>query len=251
MLIPPVGDGGLNKSMWDGYNRVERMPAKPSLDRPIYQIPTMEREPASTPPNTPLWINTNCPPWVCPPFWSQPFDRTFERCVPFYEQATLLYLDGDPAVSMFQVPQDYCLVIAGFSYEALNAELYDVFQFDFLVDGLTKMVHEDISIDGAQPNPANKYALAGHTRQIKTHLVIDRNHTLAIRATLRGPIDFAGLSPYFPGQPITTGNCNMKIMLQGWLANLRENLDGAPRATDLGDADGLLLDETQSKGGYP
>ncbi len=251
MLRPPVGDGGLNKQMWDGYEVVVPMPMRAPVGRPIQQVPTMEREPESFPNSTPLWVNTNCPPWICPPFWSVPFDRVFSRCVPFYEQATLLYLDGAIGIGEYVVPQDYVLIIKGFSYEALNSQQGDVFQFDFAIDGNTRMVHEDINIDAAQPNPAHRYALGGHTRQIKTHFVVDRNHSLSVRATLRGPISFSGLSPYFPGQPSTTGDCQMKIYLQGWLANLRDNVDGAPRPTDLGDADNLLMDETQSRGGYP
>lgn len=242
MPVPQSGrQDDLTEAMWGGYTPVERIQAKPSIDRTLYRVPTMEQGPESVPPNDHTWFNANCPPWVCPPFWSKPIDSTFSRCIPAYEQSTLLYFDGDTTKTSFNVGQDYVLIIRAISYEALNAAQGDVFQFDFLVDGNAQIQIEDMNIDAAQANPAHRFALAGNTRQMPVHLVVDRNHTLAIRATVRGPINLAGNSPYFPGQPITTGDCHMRVYLQGWLANLRDNMDGAPRPTDLGDAGGMLL----------
>jgi hypothetical protein len=246
------GDASLTKAMWNGYNPIiPRIATRAGIDRPINLVPTMEREPESFPPNTPVWLNTNCPPWVCPPAWSVLWDSEFERCIPFYEQAQLLYYQGDPTHTTFDVPQDHVLVLRRLSYEALNAVQGDVFQFDFLVDGVTRFTVEDMVIDAAQPNPAHRYALAGHTRQIPIHLVVDRFHTLSVRAILRGPITLAGVSPYFPGQPIVSADCRMRVFPEGWLANLRDNLDGAPRPTDLGDAGDDILADVQTRGGYP
>jgi hypothetical protein len=241
-VVPP-DDRDLDNAYWHGYSVVGRRATKPDIDRPIVQMPMMEREPESAPPQTPVWVNGNCPPWICPPAWAVPVELTMEKCIPFYEQATLMDF-------CFTVPQDYVLVIRNLSWEALNAVQYDVFQFDFLVDGSTRLSIEDMLIAPGSANPAHKYALAGHTRPMPTHLVVDRNHTLCIRAILRGPIDFAGNSPFFPGQPIVTANCLMKVVLQGWLANLRENVDGGPRPTDLGDGGGFYVD-THDRDGTP
>jgi hypothetical protein len=246
------GDASLTKAMWNGYNPIiPRIASRSPIDRPINIIPTAEREPESEDPKTPVWLNTNCPPWVCPPMWSEPFDLQFARCMPFYEQAQLLYVQGDSTRTALQVEQDRVLVIRRLSYEALNAVQGDVFQFEFLVDGALRFTVEDIVVDATQPNPAHRYGLAGHTRQIPVHLVVDRFHTLAIRGTLRGPLTLAGVSPYFPGQPIVSTNCYMRVFLEGWLANLRDNLDGAPRPTDLGDAGDDILADVQTRGGYP
>lgn len=233
----------IERGYWHGYSTAERRAPRPDIDRPINIIPTMQREPVSDPPQTPLWVNTNCPPWVCPPTWSQPVELCYDQCIPTYEQAKNMFC--------YTVPADYFLVIRNIYWEALNAQQYDVFQFDFLVDGSTRISVEDMLIDPAAPNQANRYAMAGSVRPMPTHIVVDRNHTLCVRATLRGPINLAGLSPYFPGQPITTGNCQMKVCIQGWLANLREDVDGAPRPTDLGDAASITLEDDQSRGGYP
>ncbi len=43
----------------------------------------------------------------------------------------------------------------------------------------------------------------------------------------------------------------MNVIVNGWLANLREDLDGGPRPTDLGDLDFTALEDDQSRGGYP
>ncbi len=243
--LPPQTSGGLNKQMWYGYGvpPVVHRPWKPDIDRPINILPTMEREPDSDPPQFPIWINANCPPWVCPPFWSVTVDLPFAGCIPWYEVATLL--------DCFTVPQDRCLIIKNISYEALNAAVNDVFEIEVLVNNQTQHKTEDIYVDGAAANPAQRYALAGHFRPMPVNILADRNATVCVRTTLRGPISYAGVSPYFPGQPIISPDCQMKVMLQGWLANLREDLDGGPRPTDLGDFGMIPLEDDQSRGGFP
>lgn len=226
--VDPGSTQDIDRGYWYGYSPIVPRETRAPVDRPINIVPTAEREPESAPPFEPVWVNANCPPWVCPPFWSQPFETTFDGCLPFYESASLI---GD----CYTVPQDHVLIIRNISYEVFDAVQYDVFQFDFLVDGSRRFGIEDMLIAPAVANPGRRYALASHDRPMPTNLVIDRNHTLCIRGILRGPINLAGESPYFPGQPIVTGDCTMKVILQGWLANLRENIDGGPRPTDLGD----------------
>jgi hypothetical protein len=232
---------GMNAGYFNGYvpSPVRRIMTM-SVERPLVRTPTGEREPYSAAPQSPVWANTNCPPWVCPPFWSVPVDLEFPACVPQYELAVSL--------GCFTVPADRCLVIKYVSYEALNAVQNDVFELQFTAEGRQLAKWEDILIDAAAPNPAQKYALAGHFRPMPTHMVIDRNQTLCVRGILRGPIDLAGVSPYFPGQPIVAPDCHMRVRMQGWLAPLREDLDGGPRPTDLGDMDFVALMDDQQFG---
>lgn len=234
----------VDKSMWSGYSddKVVRVRTKPPIDRPIPIMPTMEREPESVPPNTPLWVNSNNPPWVTPPRWARAVSIPFNACVPWYEVSTLL--------GTYQVPQDYMLVIKQVSYEALNAALLDTFVIDFLSNTQNLLQLEDMFVDNTTSNPAQQYALGGHFRPIPTNCFVDRNGVLTVRGTLRGPIDIAGVSPYFPGQPITSTDCQMKVVIDAWLANLRDNSDGGPRPTDLGDFGNLLMDDDQSGGGF-
>ncbi len=132
-------------------------------------MPTAMREPPSMPPKMPIWANTNCPPWNCPPFWSVPFSTRFTGCVPQYEIAVNL--------GCITVPKDYFLVVREVSYEALNAAQDDVFELEFLVNNQTQAKWEDINQDAAQPNPAERYALAGHYRPMPTQIIADRNST--------------------------------------------------------------------------
>lgn len=236
----------LHTSMWGGYtglDRIQRRPTGPMLDRPIIQTPTAQREPESAAPQIPVWGNFNYPPWTQPPVWSVPFAKELEGCVPQYEISVLL--------GCFTVPQDRTLVIKEIGYEALNAAQDDVFELEVTVDQSVRVRWEDINIDAAQANPAVRYGLFGHFRPMPTHILVDRNSTVCVRGTLRGPINLAGVSPFFPGQPITTGNCLMKAILYGWLAPLREDVDGGPRPTDLGDMDSVSLEDDQSRGGSP
>ncbi len=209
-------------------------------DRPINLLTVEEQIPEPTDPNSVMWFNTNCPPWVCPPYWSKPVELKVNACVPWYEVDTVL--------GNLQVPKDWFYVVTDVSYEALNAAQDDVFEMAILVNNNLVVRWEDIAIDQAQPNPAQKYALAGHFRPLPVWFLADRNSTITIRSRLRGPISLAGVSPYWAGQPILTGNCQMKVILHGWMANLRENVDGGPRPTDLGDFGMIFLEDDQSGG---
>lgn len=243
IALPPVGSGGMNAAMFYGYSpQAWYRPSKPPIDRPINLVPAAEREPESEPPQFPLWINANCPPFVCPPFWSVPVDLPFNACVPWYEVATSLGCEV--------IAQDRALIIRGISYEALNASLDDVFEITILVNNMPVAVIEDVYVQNT-PNPAQRYALAGHFRPMPLNIIADRNASICVKATLRGPITYAGVSPYFPGQPIVSADCQIKVLLQGYLANLREDLDGGPRPTDLGDFGGIIMQDDQSRGGFP
>jgi len=238
-----VSPDAVDRGYWQGSTpSVPRHMRMPYADDRIPIVPTAEREPESDDPQTPGWVNTNCPPWVCPPFWSASIDLRQEACLPFYEQTQL--------IGCYEVPQDYVLVVRNISYEALNAAQGDVFRFEFYIDSSFVMAIEDKVVDATAPNPAHKYALGGNTRMLQTHLVVDRNRTLCVRGILNGVVNFEGVSVHAPGDPIITGDCTFNVYMQGFLANLRENIDGGPRPTDLGDGDGEFLELTQEYGGY-
>jgi len=237
---------GMDAGYFYGYvsqDQIQRRPSGPPLDRPIVIVPTAQREPESAPPQTPVWGNFNYPPWNNPPVWSVPMAQRYVGCVPQYEISVSL--------GCFTVPADRTMVIKEIGYQALNAAQGDVFQIEVLIDSSVRTSTEDINIDAAQANPAVRYGLFGHYRSMPTHILVDRNQTVCVRGTLRGPINLAGVSPYFPGQPITTGNCLMRAVLYGWLAPLREDIDGGPRPTDLGDMAMQALADDQSEGGLP
>lgn len=236
-----VNNQDVDNGYWYGYApEPERRKMGVNIDPASYPVPVMAQLPRSTNPQSAIWFNSNCPPWVCPSYWSISVDQSFSGCVPWYEVDTL--------IGGVKVPGDHFYVIKQVSYEALNAAQDDVFEWTVTVNNQVVARWEDIGVDVAQANPANKYGLSGHTRMLPLWFIADRSSTINVFARLRGAINLAGVSPKFPGQPILTGNCQMKIILQGWLSPLRENRDGGPRPTDLGDMGFIALSDDQGGG---
>ncbi len=239
--VPAPSNRDVDYGYWYGWvPEAVRRHMTVNNDRPINILGVQEQLPESTDPQWPIWINANCPPWNCPPWWAVPLDIPFSKCVPWYEVDTIL--------GGVQTPKEYFYVIKNICYEALNAAQDDVFEISLLVNNSLVARWEDIAVDAAQANPATMYGLAGAYRQMPTQFIVDRRSSISVRARLRGAINLAGVSPNFPGQPIITGNCEMKVILNGWAANLREDRDGGPRPTDLGDMGFIYLDDDQSGG---
>lgn len=241
-LVQPRNDD-IDRTMWRGIPSPAPLRVVPpqmpfDMDTPRQVLNVNMQSPESEDPNTHVWINANCPPWVCPPNESEPFDLTQQSCVPWYEVDTLLQ-------SSYTVPLGKMLLIKSCSYEALNAALNDVFQFRILINGVPMATFEDVYADNTAVNPANKYGISGHTRPLPLGIIADRQTVVSTYARLRGPISITGVSPYIPGAPITSGNCQMKIILNGWLAVDRMHTEGGPRPTDLGDSDFRHLEEDQ------
>lgn len=249
----PIYDSGQPvPGIWDGPGaQARRILTKPPIDRPIFRIPTGEREPESDPPQTPAWINSNKPGFNEPPVWSEPVAAPFTACVPWYGVAQALAFGINGCMT---IPHDRCLVVKGLSYEALNANLFDTFQFQILVNNSPLLTVEDMYIDNTIGNPAQQYAMSGHYRHMPCNFIADHDSILCATGILLGPILLGGppAPGVFPGLPITVGNdCQMKLILYGWLAPLRDVIDGGPRPTDLGDMDFADLDADQSRGGMP
>jgi hypothetical protein len=209
-------------------------------DRPINVTPLNTSIPDSSGAQIPIWANTNCPPWNCPPYWSHALDIPVDGCVPWYLVPTLL--------GTITVPHDYFYVIKSVSYEVLGAVQGDAFRVHITANSMLATSFEDMVADAAQVNPALRYGLNGYTRPLPVNIIADRDTVIAVNAELQGPLNLAGVSPRFPGEPITTGNCLIRVVLNGWAAPLREQVDGGSRPTDLGNFGNLPLFDDQ--GGY-
>jgi hypothetical protein len=245
-LVQPRNED-IDRTMWRGVSPPQPLriipPQMPfDMDTPRQVLNVNMQAPESQDPNTPVYINSNCPPWVCPPNESVPFDLPMTACVPWYEVDTLLQ-------SSYTVPLGKMLIIKSCSYEALNASLNDVFQFRILVNGAPKATFEDAYADSTAVNPAQKYGLSGHFRPLPLGFIADRQTVVSVYGKLRGAISLTGVSPNLPGTPIASGNCQMKLILNGWLAVDRMHLEGGPRPTDLGDSDMHHLEEDQMGSG--
>jgi hypothetical protein len=183
---------------------------------------------------TPVWINAACPPWICPPVFAVPVDLPVVACIPWYEVATTM--------GCIETPRGYLLVIKDVSYEAANAAQLDVILFQILVNGQLQAEWEDIVADAVQPNPVHRMALSGHVRPLPLHIVVPTNAEVCVKATLRGQIDLAGVSPKWPGEPITTGDCHVRVLLHGWYFPAMDNVEGGIRQGMVGDVGNRLIE---------
>lgn len=228
----------VDKGYWTGPAAIPvRREMSVNNDRPVMPIGVLERQPDSTPPQQPVWFNTNCPPWVCPSYWSFPLDVPLRQCIPWYLVQT--------EVGVITVPSTYLYIIKGASYESLNGVQGDVFTFRLLVNDSTVAEWEDIVADAAQPNPAHKFGIAGHERPLPLTVIAPQDSTIRVMATLHGPLTLANTTPRFSGEPIASGDCTVKVILNGWAMPARENLRSGARPTDLGDFGNLPLMDDQ------
>lgn len=206
-------------------------------DRPVPLISVGQKQPISTDHQQSVWFNTNCPPWVCPSYWAFPLDMPIRQCIPWYLV--------DTSVGVITVPDDWLYIIKGISYESLNGVQGDVFTFRCLVNDSTQLEWEDIVADAAQPNPAHKFGIAGHTRPLPVHIIAPQSSTIRVTSILNGPLTLAGTTPRFSGEPISSGDCTVKVLLNGWAMPARENIRSGARPTDLGDFGNLPLMDDQ------
>jgi hypothetical protein len=65
---------------------------------------------------------------------------------------------------------------------------------------------------------------------------------VTVSATLQGAIDFNGVSPAWPGQPILTPDCHVKMLFNGWYFPAMNNIEGAMRQASMGDLENRLMD---------
>lgn len=241
-MLSPRPRRNIAPDIWDG-DAVDPDPIRRGIIRPMdadarvysaaveipHQMTTQDAEG-----NTPISINAGCPPWHCPPLWSVPVDFPVLRCIPWYMVDTLM--------GTLEVPKGYLLVIKSVSYEAANAVQDDVLSFQVSVNGQPAARWEDMIADAAQVNPAHRMALCGHTRELPLHIVVPVNSAVTVSAMLMGAIDFNGVSPNWPGQPILTPDCHVKMIFNGWYFPAMNNVEGAIRQASMGDIDNRLLD---------
>jgi hypothetical protein len=230
------------RSIWDGpgadQTPVRRGTIRP-MDRNVTAFSAAEEIPGPVDEydvdgSKPILLNTVCPPWHCPPLWSVAIDFPATECIPWYMVKTLM--------GTLNVPKGYLLVIKGVSYEAANAVQDDVVSFEVAVNGEPRATWEDVVADAVQPNPVHRMALSGHIRELPLHIVVPVNSTVTVSATLMGAIDFNGVSLNWPGQPILTPDCHVKMLFNGWYFPAMNNIQGAPRQAFNGDMENRLLD---------
>lgn len=203
-------------------------------DDQLLMIPTNQMEEVGAPPQNRAWAVGSCPPWNCPSNWAQPFEYRFERCVPTWEEDYFMGSVLAPDMSM--------VVVKSVSYEVISGlAQYDLFEFT-LKDPTLKAQWEDMIIDPFVSSTDHKYVFASDVEPLPLEYHLDRAKRASFFVKARGVVDMAGNSNHFPGE-VLNPNANIRLSVQGWLAPLRRNVDGAPRPVDLGNMEFANLDE--------
>lgn len=195
------------------------------VDDQLYRIPTGE-ERSGADPQVPVWATGNLPPWNAPPFWGIPFSRDFELCVPTYEQE---YTIGQITTGDMEM-----WVLKSVSYNLTSGlGQYELFEWKIYRSGAPRVTWEDMTIDPTTFDPSRRFVFAGDTAPLLVEERIDRARDARFTIKARGIVDLAGNSNHMPGDPIVP-SANFRLTVNGWIAPLRENVDGGPRPTDLG-----------------
>lgn len=226
--IPPTRNDDVDLMWWRGSGVEE--PERPGGYRPVddqlFRVPTQEELPESEPGRTPLWMLGHTPQWNTPSYWSIPFCRVCEICIPTWEQEYRLCTLRAGDMEM--------MVIRDISYHVISGlSQYDLFEMKAYQGPALRTTWEDMIIDPGVANPSQRYVFAGDDRPLPLYLTIDRNRTAGFSVKARGLVNLAGASNRNPGDPIIP-NAHFRIKVEGWITPLQRNNDGSPRESDTG-----------------
>lgn len=245
--VTPPDNYDVDLQMWRGWvEPPEQITGKRGgwrePDDQLFKIPTQEMEEPGDDPKHQIWVTGNCPPWNCPGFWSYPIEQTFTICLREWEVDTLVGTIAAPEMGM--------LVIKSLSYDFISGlKQYELFDVVLRESGAERLRVEDMIIDPTKANPSHKYVFAGDSQPLDVWQRIDRNHKALFQVRARGVTDFSGTSTHAPGDPIEP-SAWFRLTVAGWVTPLRNNNDGAPRATDLGNMENLMLDPDRYLEGF-
>lgn len=205
----------------------ERRGAWRPVDDYQAQMPTNELAPASVEPQTSVHVTGVKPPWNEPPYWSVPFEQILvSDCVPTYEEWY--------RVGSFTVPDMHVAMLEQMSFEVLTGLVqYELFEFSVRGSGTEVMRIEDMIIDPLVGDPNHRYVFASDVSPMPVRHFFDRGRVITVMVRVRGLVDLAGVSNRLPGDPILP-NANFRVLMRGYYAPFRKDVDGGPRQQDLG-----------------
>jgi hypothetical protein len=214
----------VDTSMWHFWTDAPRIPRerfesqpRPPREPETENPPANRLPPKGEPPHWPAFVQRVCPPWQCPNVWSEPFDEIGSVCIPWYEV--------DTTVFHYKVPHTRFLIITGVSYELPQAGVADgdIFEVSLLRGTQVVARWEEYVVNNAAANPAERYLFAGHTRPYRVNVGrFDHDEDIVVRVRLRGSFPFSRT-------PADVANLECKILLEGYLASLRDTRDGGPK----------------------
>jgi len=213
---PQVDNMDIDREMWTFYTDAPRREAPegpPNARRP--EVAPQKALPTRRPPFFPMFGERICPPYQCPGVWARPVHQIGADCLGFYEtEYTLL---------SFNVPDTRLLLIEGIGYELQDAlPVGEIFTIRVRRNGETLAEWQDI-VAAADPNPVRRYAFGSFLNPVAFRLRVDRTQNVTISITVNGPLPFAKTS----ADPL---NIEAKVILYGYLDQLRDTREGGQRA---------------------
>jgi hypothetical protein len=214
----------------------------PTLDRSVKNyLPAFHAIPQPTnmapPPadqiDTQYHIDMRLPQYDNPNYWSLPFEPSACICCAWFNRPTLVY--------SFVVPDTFMLVLKGISYDIMTVFPFGtVFQVDIRRGGSLVATFEEIVVDPTNVDPSKRCAFSSHESPTPLFIIIDRGEQLTVEITVKGPYPFT--------KTLLESFCGtICIMLQGWLASIMDNRDGAMRPSDVGEMREGRGDETYTE----
>lgn len=210
-----------------------RMPVHPRVDDQLLVIPTNQMEEVGENPQNHMWVTGTRPMWNDPRYWSYPLEERYTVCVPTWEEE---YNFGT-----LDVPENTMAIIDSVSYHVTSGlaqfDLFEMAAYTPAREGLW----EDMIIDPLTPDPSHRYAFAGDVTPLPLSIRGDRNHKIRFTVKARGVVNLAGNSTHNPGDPLIP-NAHFRLLVHGYYAPLRHNVDGAPRMGDTGNMGHIHMD---------
>ena len=235
MPLDPLSESDVDKAYFffatpADLNRTVKnyLPAFHAIPQPTNMDP-----PAAELIESQLHVDMRLPQYDNPNYWTKPFQPNACLCCAWFARPVLVY--------SFTVPDTYLLVLNGISYDVdVLLPFGTIFHVDILRGGAVAASFEDIVVDPANPDPSKRVAFASHETPTPLYVLVDRGETLSVQITVKGTYPFTKTQ-------MDTFCGTICILLQGWLATLMDNRDGAPRPSDVGEMREGVGNETYSE----
>lgn len=230
--LDPLSNEDIDKAYWF-------FATPPTLDRSVKNyapafhaipVPTNMAPPSAEERDAQMHVSMRLPQYDNPNFWAKPFEPNACICCAWFARPTIVY--------NFQVPDTYMVILKGISFDiTTDFPQGTIFQVEILRGGSVAASFEEIVVDPLNPDPSKRCAFSSHDQPSPLFVLADRGESLTVVITVKGLYPFTRTE-----QETFCGT--ICILLQGWLASIMDNRDGAPRPSDVGDMRSGVGNET-------
>jgi hypothetical protein len=176
-----------------------------------------------------LALNARVPQYDTPSYFSKALEIKNKICCTFYRRRTL--------VLNYTVPADMMLVLTGISFTQSGLQPGEVVRVTLSRSGSEMISVDDMYMGPLSPEPSGTWAFSSQIEPLPLWMMVDRDQTLTVW------LEVLGVWP-FVGGPVDPWCGDLTVYLSGWLANLRDGRDGAPRPIDQGSMNDIYQNGT-------